>query len=44
MLVTKITSQSSGKDDRCNTANVNKLLTLTFETESLCCLEKVKGE
>lgn len=44
MLGMKIISQSSGKDCRWNTTNVNKLLTLTFEIENLCSLEKVKGE
>lgn len=44
MLGIKIISQSSGKDRHWYTTNVNKLLTLTFEIESLCSLEKVKGE
>lgn len=44
MLGIKITFQSFSKDCCWNTTNVNKLLTLTLETESLCSLEKAKGQ
>lgn len=44
MLGIKIISQTPGKDCCWNTINVNKLLTITFEIESICSSEKVKGE